>query len=451
MPGNVEGSMDVDDTQNSSGSKQEPTFESVRLAHEPAEPAEPASETPTTGPNANHCTRETPPSIGYNSDETLSDDEANTILPSAKRSEIPSKRPPTACRPSRRATRHHQNPDRAEYLLTRARNPRRAAIPGDDEAENVMGEAVAQQPRTVMPILPGFLRIVGADPRMKLRHDTVVVHINGEKYVRLDDANLVPARNVPQLVLGPNATIRHPENVAWTGERRNGRPSVLYLLFPKGPWEFKAENGRPKKPPASFRPEISHEYVMLNGHDKALKYSRTMPMKCSTDIEGWEMEALCRYDPTLCHQDFIDRMLANPPAGKSIPSAGTLNHRRRRDRLKMRVIPWPPPQKLSYSDQQVLKEVGNAGLANNSTWFLEDLTKEEIEMHIAITYGSHLERSGAKAQDYHRRQDRFRKNLKLVRSKYAEGSGEVGLVLGNIAVGLEKMGVEFKADEWDGL
>lgn len=373
------------------------------------------------------------------------------MLPLTKSSEVHSNRLPTIRKTGWRATRHHQNPDRAEYQLIKARNRRQAAIPEADEAESVVEEVMAQHLRIVIPILPGFLRIVGADPRMKVRHDTVVVHINSEKYAKLDDIHLVPARNVPQLVLGPNETIRHPENVAWNSERRNGRPGILYLLFPKGPWEFKAENGRPKKPPGSFRPEISHEYMMLNGNDKVLKYSRTMPMKCSTDIEGWEMEALCRYDPTLCHQDFIDRMLANPPTGKFIPSAGTLNHRRRRDRLKMRVIPWPPPQKLSYSDQQVLKEAGNAGLANNSTWFLEDLTKEEIDMHVAITYGRHLERSGSKAQDDHSRQDRFRKNLKLVRSKYADNSEEVGLVLGNIALGLEKMGVEFKADEWEDI
>lgn len=388
-------------------------------------------------------------SIDYDSDETVSDHEANRMAPRSRSSRLP-----TAENVGTRAIPHHENPNRAEYHLNLARNQHRAIAPAEDEAEaeveGGMEVVAAQQPRIMMRILPGFLRIVAADPRMKVRHDTVIVYINGEKFVKLDDNHLVPARNEPQLVLGPNKTIRHPENANWTSERRVGRPSILYLLFPKGPWEFNTENSRPKKPPTAFRPEISHGYIMLNGNDKALKYSRTMPLKCSTDIEGWEMEALYRYDPSLCHQDFIDRMLANPPAGKSIPTAGTLNHRRRRDRLKMRVVPWPPPQKLSYSDQQVLNEVGEAGLATNSTWFLEDLTKEEIEMHIAITYGSHLERSGGKAQDDRSRRERFHKNLKLVRGRYAEDSEEVGLMLGNIAVGLEKMGVEFRREEWTG-
>lgn len=386
------------------------------------------------------------------SDETVSDEDAQMMRP-----------PPTArqARPGDSArlgvVAHQQDPGRAEYHLMRAIGPRPWAIhaPPEDVFDDQGNVKLFSMPRTGLeprlyftPFLPGFLRIVAADPEMRVRHDTPVVYINNETYVKLDDRHLVPAFTDHRLVDGENITIRHRINADWTGERRAGRPKVLFLLVPQESWEFTAERNRPKKPPNAFEPEIYNGHIVLNGRGKALKCSPMMPLRCSTDIEGWEMEALYRYDPTLCHQDFIDRMVVNLPAGKTIPTPGTLNHRRRRDRLKMRAIPWPTPNHLSYSDQQVLKEFGPVGVTQNVTWLLEDLTKEQVDVHTAITYGSHLERSGGNAQDDRSRREKFRSNLRLVRSKYAENSEEVGMVLGNIAVELEKMGLEFKAEEW---
>ncbi len=56
-----------------------------------------------------------------------------------------------------------------------------------------------------------------------------------------------------------------------------------------------------------------------------------MPYRVSTEVEGWEIEALSRLDPDLCHHDFIDRMLPNMAlgGGKFRPSGRTLEQRRR--------------------------------------------------------------------------------------------------------------------------
>lgn len=324
----------------------------------------------------------------------------------------------------------------------------RAGAEDEDEEEFAVQQRSIEPRISQTPILPGFVRIVPADESMRIRHDTPVVCVNHYKYVQLDNQHLVPAWTDPRLVDGDNTTIRIPANADWDGEKRGGRPRVLCYLLPQGSWEFTPERNRPKKPPVAFQPEIYHGHIVINGRDKALKASFIMPLRCSTDIEGWEMEALYRYDTNLCHQDFIDRMVAKLPAGKSLPTSGTLNHRRRRDRLKMRVVSWPTPNHLSYSDQQIFKELGPVGVTQNITWLLEDLTKEQIEMHAAITYGGHLERSGGKAHDYQTRLSRFRHNLRLVRSRYADNTEEVRLVLANIAIGLETMGFELKPEEW---
>ncbi|KIX93674.1 uncharacterized protein Z520_10580 [Fonsecaea multimorphosa CBS 102226] len=174
-----------------------------------------------------------------------------------------------------------------------------------------------------------------------------------------------------------------------------------------------------------------------------------MPRQVSTEIEGWEMEAICRLDPDICHQDFIDRMLPNPGDGKTQPSRGTLNHRRRRDRIRMRVLPWPLPAQLSYSDRQVINGLTPWQIANNTTFGLTDLSKEGIEMQEAIMYGGHFERSGANAQNDRARLDQFWINLRLVRTKFAEDSEEVRLIKNRVAVQLEKMGLEYDHRVWD--
>ncbi|KIW26852.1 uncharacterized protein PV07_06654 [Cladophialophora immunda] len=117
--------------------------------------------------------------------------------------------------------------------------------------------------------------------------------------------------------------------------------------------------------------------------------------------------------------------------------------------MKMRVLPWPLPRQLSYSDQQIVNELSQWQMENNTTVGLRDLSKEEIEMQEAIMYGGHFERSGANAQNDRARLEQFWVDLTLVRTKFAEDSEEVRMIRNRIAVQLEKMGLEYDHRVWD--
>lgn len=303
-----------------------------------------------------------------------------------------------------------------------------------------------------MAVLPSWVFIHKGDHRTRLRYAADVLTINGEPYIKMNDHHFLYATYPDFLQTGANVTIHQVPYRAWQSDRRCGRPQILFELYPLGQWEYTPENGRRKKSPNEFRPEIDlYGRVLLNAENHPLKYSNAMPIKVSTEIDGWEMEAICRLDPDICHQDFIDRMLPFPGGGKVRPSKGTLNHRRRRDRIRMRVLPWPLPRSLSYSDTQLVKEVDSWGLRYNSTEKLRDLSKEEIDMQCAIMYGGHLERSGANAQNDEARLQTFRMNLTLVRTKYAEDSEEVRMVKNRIGQQLEKMGLEYDHRVWDAV
>ncbi|EHY56602.1 uncharacterized protein HMPREF1120_04678 [Exophiala dermatitidis NIH/UT8656] len=305
----------------------------------------------------------------------------------------------------------------------------------------------------IMSVMPPVVWIMKADHRTRLKFIVDVVNINNEPYIQLDKHHLLRATYAEWLLNGSNETVRQERYRDWTSVRHQGRPSILYELYPIGQYAYTPANGRRKKSPQEYRPFLDpYGRVYLTGENKVLKDSPVIPLQISTEIEGWEMEAICRLDPDICHQDFVDRMVfdhgptvtAGTSGGKTVnaksrPGKGTLNHRRRRDRMKMRVLPWPLPGQLSYSDAQVVKQLDDWGKANNSTARMEDLTKEEIDIQCAILYGGHLERSGSKAQDDQTRLKTFQTNLALVRTAYPDDSEEVKMVQGRIDELLAKM------------
>ncbi|OAP56824.1 hypothetical protein AYL99_08936 [Fonsecaea erecta] len=356
------------------------------------------------------------------------------------------------------------NDDSLVYAPATPQNGRMAAVPapprylgsGVEEAETFeqpTADGYREQREmqiAPLPILPSVVWIKKADAYTRLRHTVDIVTVNGEKYVRTDETHFLYAVNTDWPQGDKNVTIRRAPYRHWQAGRRDGRPEILFKLYPLGEWAYTPTNNRRKKAPQEFRPELDHHgRVLLNAFDRPLKFSTIMPQQVSTEIEGWEMEAICRLDPDICHQDFIDRMPAEPDNGKARPSKGTLNHRRRRDRMRMRVLPWPLPQQLSYSDQQVVNGVTQWEKKNNTTRGLMDLSREEVEMQEAIMYGGHFERSGANAQNDRTRLNQFWINLTLVRTKFTEDTEEVSLIKNRIAVQMEKMGLKYDHRIWD--
>jgi hypothetical protein len=309
-----------------------------------------------------------------------------------------------------------------------------------------------------IPVLPAVVFMQIADARTRLRYSSTILTVKGEKYVQVDETHFLYAVNAEYLLGGDNATIRRHHCAEWLPHvpslphERAPRPCVLFELYPTGEYAYTRENGRRRRAPLEFRPQCDiYGRVLLNAYDRPLKFSKSIPYKVSTEIEGWEMEALCRLDPDLCHQDFIDRMLPDAVVGgRGRPTKGTLNHRRRRDRMRLRILPWPVPRDLSYSDQQLVKELDQRQIQDNTTMQLRDLTKEEIDMQEAIMYGGHFERSGAShALNDQARLEQFRVNLRLVRTKFAEDSDEVKLVKERVMKLLQKMGRGDEAAGWD--
>ncbi|OCT54770.1 hypothetical protein CLCR_02823 [Cladophialophora carrionii] len=320
--------------------------------------------------------------------------------------------------------------------------------------EQYRREAQAQD-RENIPLLPPVVFMQVADARTRVRASSTILTIEGEKLVRVDDTHFLYAVNAEYLLGGTNTTIRRyqcghwPPHVPSVANERAVRPAVLFELYPTGEYAYTAENGRRKQAPQEFRPQCDiFGRILLNAYDRPLKFSKLIPYKVSTEIEGWEMEALCRLDADLCNQDFLDRMLPDTAVGGSgrgrgRPSRGTLNNRRRRDRMRLRILPWPVPHDLSYADQRLIKELDDWGTQENTTVHLRDLMKDEIDMHEAIMYGGHFERSGTRhALQDQARLEQLRVNLRLVRTKFAEDSDEVQLVKDRVVRLLQKMGRE---------
>jgi hypothetical protein len=305
-------------------------------------------------------------------------------------------------------------------------------------------------------ILPPVIFFQRADGSTRVRYAVDVLTVQDQKYVRLDETHFLYAVKVDPQFLSEhvgNRTMRQAQYAHWQGDRNGGRPEILFELYPKGQYDYSPATGRRKKAPHEFYPQCDeHGRVLLNFFDRPLKNSHVIPFAISTEIEGWEMEAICRMDPDICHQDFLDRMLPDSALnGKTRPTKGTLNHRRRRDRMKMRILPWPLPRQLSYSDQQVVKELDASQVENNTTRLLQDLSKEDIEIQEAIMYGGHFERSGPnKALNDRARLEQMKVNLRLVRTKFDEGSEEVRMMKQRIVGILKKTGVDSRdLGEWD--
>ncbi|KAJ9612494.1 hypothetical protein H2200_004091 [Cladophialophora chaetospira] len=294
---------------------------------------------------------------------------------------------------------------------------------------------VERQETVPQAAIPSVVFMKLADKHTRVRYTSEILTIKGEKYVRLDETHFLYAVNAEYLLEGDNTTLRRRMHAGWpesASDHGAPRPEVLFELYPKGQWEYTEENDRLKKVLPDFRPQCDiFGRVLLNAEDRPLKFSLHIPYRVSTEIEGWEMEALCRYDPELCNQDFCDRMLPNSALiVRGRPSTSSLNHRRRRDRIRMRLIRWPVPAELSYAEKQTMKQLSEQEIERNSTEQLSDLTKEECELTEAIMWGAGFEHFGSNRTSLDRGVlwKRIEANLSLVREHFAADSEEVQMV-----------------------
>lgn len=92
---------------------------------------------------------------------------------------------------------------------------------------------------------------------------------------------------------------------AW-GEARNRRPNELFLLFePEGGIQSASQRQHQRQ---RF---VSNGRRVLDRNDKWMLHWDDVPVTCSSQIEGWHLEALMRRNPDLTMPDIVARMMDN--------------------------------------------------------------------------------------------------------------------------------------------
>ena len=262
-----------------------------------------------------------------------------------------------------------------------------------------------------------------------------ITRIGGHIYVALESPRNCKARaaifhDIYANVADVTSAREGQEN--WGPERGVNRPDILYEYLPKGQYAYGTAL-RPLKPPTVFTPLCHTDgRVFVNDAGIVMKDSPHLPTLVSSEVEEWRVLTITRQDPTVRFQDFVDRMpvsRANNPNGAYVrPNTGTLQSRCARGRERMRLLAWPckAPDRLSYGDRKIGAEMRAAGLNNNSTRDLEDLTKEQIKCHKYIGYLGKAERGGDRSLQVPQQLAELRVGLAYVlQQDYAESDQEV--------------------------
>jgi hypothetical protein len=237
-----------------------------------------------------------------------------------------------------------------------------------------------------------------------------------------------------------------PEHKDWGKARDNGRPSILFQL--------KCTDSRKEhKRLTKFECLKDDEgRIYLNPDGFAIRKLNHIPHPVSSEITGWEMEAICRLNPNVGDLDFRDRMApairlksistkaqkeekkANGGRNKKQykkldgrPNRSSINQRRSRARHEMRVLKWPhvDTRESTIFDRKI-HEIDEWGKKNNSTEHLVDLSQEQIAAFEASSYGSVMARAGTKALDKGKRAARMQNAVdKMKKGGFTEDSAEV--------------------------
>lgn len=221
----------------------------------------------------------------------------------------------------------------------------------------------------------------------------------------------------------PPAKGKHPLDVTgfqqghktW-GESRDKRPKILF--------EFK-KKGR-KDPDDKVEIWIDNGKVVLGPDDVPIRNYRYIPKLCSSQMEGFRMEAISRMDPRICISDFRARMMR-----ESVPGSNSISMRKTRFRLRGRCLAWETRAGSDYWEKKLSDEMTGEMVTNNSTEQLEDLSTAEIEKLQLENSGRNPERArgralaeDVRAQRLKAAKERNAKKLELEVNKLEEGVKE---------------------------
>lgn len=195
-----------------------------------------------------------------------------------------------------------------------------------------------------------------------------------------------------------DVTAPAPGQQGWSEKRSNGRPDILfqYREYPK---RQQYKNAHSNQVPLKTD---DAGIILLSADAHPIKDLTHVPLTVSTSIPGWYMEAIRRLNPKVGEHDFSARMI---PVLKQMkggmyhdgrPTKQTLNQRIDRDRVRMRILPWPEPALGRKVHEDLERDVGDIGLAINSTRHLADLTKNQINAVNADAQGTKWQNAGGR-------------------------------------------------------
>lgn len=162
--------------------------------------------------------------------------------------------------------------------------------------------------------------------------------------------------------------------------------------------------------------------VVLGPDGSPVRDFRDIPKLCSSQMEGFRMEAISRLDSRIAISDFRARMMRD-----DLPGANAISMRKTRFRTRGRCLAWDKRAGSDFYEVQLKDEMTRDMINRNSTEELEDLSSARTEKLHLDTAGSAPARSGKRALPDDVRALRFKtareKNQKKLE---AEGSLKQG-------------------------
>ena len=191
------------------------------------------------------------------------------------------------------------------------------------------------------------------------------------------DKSLVYPRNFPKTGAPDDETSFVASQEYWGKERAN-RPDVLFQLY-AAPGRITLEPG------LLFTPTPSKEFpqlqVVIDRDGKPMRNIPELPIKISTSVEGWLVEAWVRSNPSIKHDDIMQRMIhlndqkwarRNAPGGFK----NTISGRRRDFRKLGKCLSWEHNSAhRSAFDLQVIDEV-----RSNQDWARDGTTRHLVDL-----------------------------------------------------------------------
>ena len=181
--------------------------------------------------------------------------------------------------------------------------------------------------------------------------------------------------------LALDVTAFHLDHKSW-GEAREQRPKILF--------EYK-RNGR-NDPDYDVGIWMDNGRVVLGPDGLPIRDFHDLPKLCSSQMEGFRMEAISRLDSRISISDFRARMMRD-----ALPGANAISMRKTRFRNKGRCMAWDRRAGTDFYEVNLKKEMTQDMINRNSTEELEDLSSAKAEKMQLDTAGKAPARSGKRA------------------------------------------------------